>query len=589
MIFFLVMPGLFGGFGNYFVPIFQGSPEVVYPRVNNFSILILLLSYLFLILSLISEFGGGTGWTLYPPLSTSFMTLSPSSTGNLIFGLIISGISSCLTSLNFWTTIHFLRSYYLILSSIPLFPWAFLITAFMLLLTLPILSGTLLLILGDLHSNTLFFDPIFGGDPIFYQHLFWFFGHPEVYILIIPAFGIISIIISGILQLIIFANQSMIFAMSSISLLGGLVWGHHMYTVGLESDTRAYFTGVTILISLPTGTKIFNWLFTYLSNPPLLHLRITSVFLSHLFLLMFTIGGSTGIILGNGAVDLGLHDTYYVVAHFHFVLSLGAIIAIFSGIILNGEKIVATKNLLLSSSCTLSLYHLHLIFIGILLTFSPMHFLGFNVMPRRIPSFPDSFHSWNSLSSIGSGITFLSFGPSVGGSVRIPSHMFPVHHHLITSSVSRSGPEASLRDVTRGGGDKVVRWVEHERHEERDTPWARKRRKERMNEWRVSLLARFPARSDEGAEGPVKWATSRLTSLTRLGTGGSLSLTAAPPHIPPLSVGCRPPGRAPPDPTVRRRYERWERDTSVASQGMNEEKERRVKRRLSDNGLVTIK
>ena len=427
MIFFLVMPGLFGGFGNYFVPIFQGSPEVVYPRVNNFSILILLLSYLFLILSLISEFGGGTGWTLYPPLSTSFMTLSPSSTGNLIFGLIISGISSCLTSLNFWTTIHFLRSYYLILSSIPLFPWAFLITAFMLLLTLPILSGTLLLILGDLHSNTLFFDPIFGGDPIFYQHFFWFFGHPEVYILIIPAFGIISIIISGILQLIIFANQSMIFAMSSISLLGGLVWGHHMYTVGLESDTRAYFTGVTILISLPTGTKIFNWLFTYLSNPPLLHLRITSVFLSHLFLLMFTIGGSTGIILGNGAVDLGLHDTYYVVAHFHFVLSLGAIIAIFSGIILNGEKIVATKNLLLSSSCTLSLYHLHLIFIGILLTFSPMHFLGFNVMPRRIPSFPDSFHSWNSLSSIGSGITFLSFGPSVGGSVRIPSHMFPVH------------------------------------------------------------------------------------------------------------------------------------------------------------------
>ena len=411
MIFFFVMPGLFGGFGNYFVPIFQGSPEVVYPRVNNFSILILLLSYLFLILSLISEFGGGTGWTLYPPLSTSFMTLSPSSTGNLIFGLIISGISSCLTSLNFWTTIHFLRSYYLILSSMPLFGWAFLITAFMLLLTLPILSGTLLLILGDLHSNTLIFDPIFGGDPIFYQHLFWFFGHPEVYILIIPAFGIISIIISGILQLIIFANQSMIFAMSSISLLGGLVWGHHMYTVGLESDTRAYFTGVTILISLPTGTKIFNWLFTYLSNPPLLHLRITSVFLSHLFLLMFTIGGSTGIILGNAAVDLGLHDTYYVVAHFHFVLSLGAIIAIFSGIIFFGEKIVATKYLLLSSSCTLSLYHLHLIFIGILLTFSPMHFLGFNVMPRRIPSFPDSFHSWNSLSSIGSGITFLSFGP----------------------------------------------------------------------------------------------------------------------------------------------------------------------------------
>ena len=265
------------------------------------------------------------------------------------------------------------------------------------------------MVLADLHSNTLFFDPIFGGDPIFYQHLFWFFGHPEVYILIIPAFGIISIIISGILQKIIFGNQSMIFAMSCISLLGSVVWGHHMYTVGLETDTRAYFTGVTILISLPTGTKIFNWLSTYLGNPPLLHLKTSSAFFGLLFLLMFTIGGSTGIILGNAAVDLGLHDTYYVVAHFHFVLSLGAVIAIFSGIIFNGEKIVGSKKLLPSLSSTLSLYHLVSTFIGILLTFSPMHFLGFNVMPRRIPDFPDSFHSWNFLSSIGSGITFLSF------------------------------------------------------------------------------------------------------------------------------------------------------------------------------------
>ena len=409
MIFFLVMPGLFGGFGNYFVPIFQGSPEVVYPRVNNFSILILFLSYLLVILSLISEFGGGTGWTLYPPLSTSFMSLSPSSTAYLIFGLLMSGISSCLTSLNFWTTILNLRSYYLTLKTMPLFPWALLITGGMLLLTLPILSGALLLVLADLHSNTLFFDPIFGGDPIFYQHLFWFFGHPEVYILIIPAFGIISIIISGIAQKIIFGNQSMIFAMSCISLLGSVVWGHHMYTVGLETDTRAYFTGVTILISLPTGTKIFNWLSTYLGNPPLLQVKTSSAFFGLLFLLMFTIGGSTGIILGNAAVDLGLHDTYYVVAHFHFVLSLGAVIAIFSGIIFNGEKIVGSKILLPSSSSTLSLYHLVSTFIGILLTFSPMHFLGFNVMPRRIPDFPDSFHSWNFLSSIGSGITFLSF------------------------------------------------------------------------------------------------------------------------------------------------------------------------------------
>ena len=409
MIFFLVMPGLFGGFGNYFVVIFQGSPEVVYPRVNNFSILILFLSYLFLILSLISEFGSGTGWTLYPPLSTSFMSLSPSSTLSLIFSLLISGISSCLTSLNFWITIINLRSYYLTLKTMYIFSYSIFITASMLLLTLPMLSGTLLLILSDLHSNTLFFDPIFVGDPIFYQHLFWFFGHPEVYILIIPAFGIISIIISGILQKIIFGNQSMIFAMSSISLLGSLVWGHHMYTVGLETDTRAYFTAVTILISLPTGTKIFNWLSTYLGNPPLIRFSASSPYFTFLFLLMFTIGGSTGNILGNAAIDLGLHDTYYVVAHFHFVLSLGAVIAIFSGIIFNHENILGSKNLLPSSSSTLSLYHFYLTFIGILLSFYPMHFLGFNLMPRRIPDYPDSFHSWNFLSSIGSGITFLSF------------------------------------------------------------------------------------------------------------------------------------------------------------------------------------
>merc|ERR1712061_636560 len=230
MIFFLVTPGLFGGFGNYFAPIFQGSPEVVYPRANNFSILILFLSYLFLILSLISDFGGGTGWTLYPPLSTSFMSLSPSSTGNLLIGLLMSGISSCLTSVNFFVTILNLRSYCLTLKTMPLFSWALLITAAMLLLTLPILSGGLAMLLADLHSNTLFFDPVFGGDPVLYQHLFWFFGHPEVYILIIPAFGVISIIISGISQKIIFGNQSMIYAMSCISLLGSVVWGHHMYS-----------------------------------------------------------------------------------------------------------------------------------------------------------------------------------------------------------------------------------------------------------------------------------------------------------------------------------------------------------------------
>ena len=365
MIFFLVMPGLFGGFGNYFIPIYIGSSEIIYPRINNFSILILFLSYLLIILSIILEFGSGTGWTLYPPLSTSFMNLSPSSIIYIIIGLLISGISSCLTSINFYITILNMRSYYIILNIISLFLWSLLITGAMLLLTLPILSGALIIILADLHSNTLFFDPIFGGDPIFYQHLFWFFGHPEVYILIIPAFGIISIIISNISLKIIFGNQSMIFAMSCISLLGSIVWGHHMYTIGLETDTRAYFTGITILISLPTGTKIFNWLSTYLGNLLLLYFKISSALFNILFLLMFTIGGSTGIILGNAAIDIGLHDTYYVIAHFHFILSLGAIISIFSVIIFNIEKIISSKNLLSLFSNNLSIYHLDLIFIDI--------------------------------------------------------------------------------------------------------------------------------------------------------------------------------------------------------------------------------
>merc|ERR1712225_187719 len=410
MIFFLIMPGLFGGFGNYFAPIFQGSPEVVYPRVNNLSILVLFLSYFLVVLSFVSEFGGGTGWTLYPPLSTSFMSLSPSATAYLVFGLLMSGVSSCLTSINFFITILNLRSYCLTLKTMPLFPWSLLITAAMLLLTSPVLSGALLMVLADLHSNTLFFDPVFGGDPVLYQHLFWFFGHPEVYILIIPAFGVISMAISGVAQKVIFGNQSMIFAMSCISFLGSIVWGHHMYTVGLETDTRAYFTGVTILISLPTGTKIFNWLSTYLGNPPLLNLKTSSGFFALLFLLMFTMGGSTGVILGNAAVDIALHDTYYVVAHFHFVLSLGAVIAIFSGIIFNAEKIVGSRNFFGSSYSYVSLYHLVCTFFGILITFTPMHFLGFNLMPRRIPDFPDYFNSWNYLSSIGSGITFISFG-----------------------------------------------------------------------------------------------------------------------------------------------------------------------------------
>lgn len=398
MIFFNVQPGLFGGFGNYFVPVLNAAPEVAFPRINSISLLLLPVAYGCVILSTAAEFGSGPGWTMYPPLSTSLMSLSPLAVDVIVIGLFISGLSSFLSSINFITTICHLRSKGFTLGIIPFNSWAIIFTSIMLIATLPVLSGALFMLVSDIHFNTLFYDPVFSGDPVFYQHLFWFFGHPEVYILIIPGFAIISQVISTTYNKIIFGNQSMILAMGCISVLGGLVWAHHMMTVGLEADTRAYFTAVTILISLPTGTKVFNWISTYMGS--MFGLSMSSSLFALCFIFTFTLGGTTGVVLGNAAVDVALHDTYYVIAHFHFVLSLGAIISILSGLCFFQETFLGCTIVQNSVAMLFCL----LFITGVLLTFIPMHFLGFSVMPRRIPDYPDNLNTWNYLCSLGSGM-----------------------------------------------------------------------------------------------------------------------------------------------------------------------------------------
>merc|ERR1711970_1225076 len=376
MIFFVIMPVLYGGLGNYLIPIYVLAPEVCFPRINCLSLLILPFSYSYLLISLCTEFASATGWTFYPPLSTSLMSLSPVGVDLLIIGLLLSGISSFMTSLNFFTTIINMRGYGLTVSLLSLYTFAILITALLLLLSLPILTAAFFKIFSDLHFNTIFFDANFYGDPILYQHLFWFFGHPEVYILIIPAFGVISQTVSTSASTILFAFQSKILAMVCISFLGTIVWSHHLYTVGLEVDTRAYFSAVTMLISLPTGIKIFNWLTTfYFTN---LGLTFTHMFYSFVFLLMFTIGGLTGILLSNASIDISLHDTYYVVAHFHYVLSLGAVIALFVCILFYSTLLLGYNTFIHIINSTLLYYNFYFTILGINITFIPLHFLGFN-------------------------------------------------------------------------------------------------------------------------------------------------------------------------------------------------------------------